>query len=280
MIVNRQVTRYISKITAITLLIFTGFFMTGCQEKEIVKTGELVSNNIEGVAQTEYVICISKESPNANLYLTEINKIIDSVDCDDLMERYLVRTMWREDFLGELNILDNEGDPINILTSVFSPYQFSGAYGNGVDGVDMYLMVMLADNLEMKPLIRDLPYETAYDYVKNGSADILATGVALSDQVEADFLVSDVYSRGYQQIISDSAENFNKISDLKGKVIGVLSGRPGSELIKETIENGVLKDSGATIIEYGSDAEAYSMYLNEQCDVLIVDEYSAKFMLQ
>ncbi len=279
MTINKKTSRYTSIIFAITLLIFTAFFISGCQEKEIVKTGNLVSNKIEDVAQTEYVICISKESPNANLYLTEINKIINSLDCDDLMTRYLNRTTWSEDFLGELNILDNEGDPINILTSVFSPYQFSGAYGNGVDGVDMYLMVMLADNLEMKPLVRDFPYETAYDYVKNGNADILATGVALSEQVETDFYVSDVYSKGYQQIISDSAENFSELSDLKGKVIGVLKGRTGSELIKEAIESGVLKNSGATIVEYDTDAEAYFMYLSQQCDVLIADEYSAYAML-
>ncbi len=280
MTMNRKASRYISIITTITLLFFTAFFLTACGEKEVVKTGEHVANRIEGVAQTEYVICISKESPNANIYLTEINNIIKSIDIDDLITRYLNRTSWSKDFLGELDILDNEGDPINILTSVFSPYQFSGAYGNGVDGVDMYLMVMLGDNLEMKPLIRDLPYKTAYAYVKNGSADILATGVALSKEVEADFLVSDVYSKGYQQIISDSAESFSKLSDLKGKKIGVLSGRPGSELIKEAIENGVLKDSGATIVEYETDAEAYFMYSSNQCDVLIADEYSAKAMLQ
>ncbi len=277
---NRRAPRYISIITTITLFIFTAFFFTACGEKEIVKTGELVTNKIEGVAKTEYVICVSKESPNANIYLSEINSIIHAIDTTDLMTRYLNRTGWAEDFLGELDILDNEGDPINIMTSVFSPYQFSGAYGNGVDGVDMYLMVMLADNLEMRPLVQDYPYETAYTYVKNGDADILATGVALTEQVEADFLVSNVYSSGYQQIISDSAENFTELSDLKGKVIGVLSGRTGSELVSEAIESGVLKNSGATMVEYGTDAEAYFLYLSGQCDVLVVDEYSAKAMLK
>lgn len=277
---NRQVSKTISIIVAITLLFFTVFLLTGCAEKEIIKTGEHVANKIDGVAQTEYVICVSKESLNANIYLTEINSIINSIDYDDLMSRYLNRTSWAQDFLGELNILDNDGDPINILTSVFSPYQFSGAYGNGVDGVDMYLMVMLADNLEMMPLVRDLPYKTAYTYVKNGNADILATGVALTEEVEADFLVSDVYSRGYQQIISDSVENFNKLSDLKGKIIGVLTGRTGNELVKDAIESGVLKDSGATMVEFGTDAEAYFMYLSGQCDVLVVDEYSAMAMLK
>ncbi len=277
---NRKAPRYISIITTITLFIFTAFFFTACGEKEIVKTGELVTNKIEGVAKTEYVICVSKESPNANIYLSEINSIIHAIDTTDLMTRYLNRTGWAEDFLGELDILDNEGDPINIMTSVFSPYQFSGAYGNGVDGVDMYLMVMLADNLEMRPLVQDYPYETAYTYVKNGDADILATGVALTEQVEADFLVSNVYSSGYQQIISDSAENFTELSDLKGKVIGVLSGRTGSELVSEAIESGVLKNSGATMVEYGTDAEAYFLYLSGQCDVLVVDEYSAKAMLK
>ena len=280
MVKKNFIKRAFSVAIPAVMLSAIAFSVSACSSQPIVKSGELTINAIEGIEKTEYVFCISKQSPKAQEYLDELNSIIETTDCDDLMNRYMEQTFRREDFLGELTVEDNTGDPINIYTTVMSPYQFSGAYGNGVDGVDMYLMVKLADNLEMKPNFYDLPYTTAYDYVKEGKGDIFATGVAKTAQVEADFYVTDVYSSGYQQIVSDKNENFSKLSDLKGMRIGVLSGREGQRIISEAIESGDLKGSGAEMVVYETDAEAYSEYLAEQCDVLIIDEYSAKVMLQ
>lgn len=256
------------------------FSFAGCGVNSATKTGRLVSNAVEGSEKTEYVFCVSRNSRNAQKYLDGINAVIDSTDCGDLITRYLNNTNRRQDFLGELTVEDNTGDIINVYTSVLSPYQYSGAYGNGVDGVDMYLMVKLADNLEMKPAFYDLSYNSAYAMVKSGKGDILATAVALTEQVKTDFEVSKVYSSGYQQIISDEAENFKKLSDLKGMKIGALSGRTGYTLVKNAIDGGVLKGTSAEIIGYENDAEAYSAYLAQECDVLVVDEYSAKVMLK
>ena len=267
---------------AVPAVIFAGLAcpVVACGAGPVEKSGVLTTNSIEGIEKTEYVFCVSRQSANAGLYVNELNAVIASVDCDDLIGRYMAQTNKREDFLGELTVEDNTGDPINIYTSVLSPYQFSGAYGNGVDGVDMYLMVKLADDLEMKPNFNDLPYTAAYNYVKEGRGDILASAVALTDEVKEDFLVTDVYSSGYQQIVSDKNENFSKLSDLKGLRIGVLEGREGCRIIEEAIERGALKDSGAEAVVYGTDAEAYSEYLAEQCDVLVLDEYSAKYLLR
>lgn len=253
--------------------------LAGCTSAPLEKTGENVMNAIEGVAKTEYVFCVSKNSPKANEYLTALNAVIDSIDYNELTLRYLDRdNRARKDFFGEFSLEDCSGDPVKIYTSVMSPYQFSGAYGNGVDGIDMYSVVKMALNIHQKPVIQDVVYNAAYEFVKSGKGDILATGVAKTAQVEAEFLTTKVYSSGYQQIVCDKAYSYTKLSQLKDLKIGVLTGRTGYTLVKDAIDKGQL--GAAEMVVYETDAEAYADYLAEMCDVLVVDEYSAKVMLK
>lgn len=253
----------------------------GNNPKPVAKSGTAVCNAIKGIEKTEYVFCVSKTAENAQTYLNAINEVIASTDVDNLIGRYLDRQpMSMNYFLGDLTIEYKTGDPINIYAGTFSPYQFSGAYGSGVDGVDVYLWVKVANNLHMNPAFRDWGYQYAYDAVKNGSGDILASAVAKTDAVSADFYISNVYSSGYQQIVSDKNEAFTSVSQLKGMKIGVMAGRTGEKLIGEAIKSGVLKDSNAELIVYDTDAEAYADYKVQGCDVIVADEYSAKAMLK
>ncbi|MCM1440021.1 MAG: transporter substrate-binding domain-containing protein [Roseburia sp.] len=276
----------LKKITAClvgAIAVATAFALTACggNSKPVEKSGVAVCNAVEGIEKTEYVFCVSKKSENAQTFLNTINSVIASTDVDDLITRYSSQAAHTMNyFLGEVTIDYKTGNPLNIYTGICSPYQFSGAYGSSVDGVDMYLMVKVANNLQMKPVFNDWGYKPSYNAVKNGTGDIFASAVAKTDAVSADFYVSDVYSTGYQHIVSDKNEAFTKISQLKGMKIGVMAGRPSEAIIEEAIKNGELKDSGAELVVYDYDAEAYSGYKAQACDVIVADEFSAKVMLK
>ena len=268
------------------LVVFTAAASAACANNNgeaggsIKKSGVAVTNAIAGIEKTEYVFCVSKSSPKAQTYLDAINAAIASTDVENITKKYLSREqMSMTYFLGELTIEYKTGDPINIYTGICSPYQFSGAYGSSVDGIDMYLMVKVANALKMHPVFNDWGYVGAYNAVKNGTGDILASAVAKTPEVESDFYVSDVYSTGYQNIVSDKNEAFTAIAQLKGKKIGVIAGRPGQTLIDKAIKDGELKDSGAELVVYDTDAEAYAGYIAQGCEVIVADEYSAKAML-
>ncbi len=278
--VIKQLTACLVSAFAVT----SAFALTACNEEvkpPVGKSGVAVCNAIEGIEKTEYVFCISKTAETYKTYLDAINDVIASTDVDDLIDRYLaLDSRYMYYFLNELTIEYKTGNPINIYTGICSPYQFSGAYGSSVDGVDMYLWVKVANNLRMKPVFNDWGYKSSYNAVKNGNGDIFASAVAKTDEVVADFYVSDVYSTGYQQIVSDKNEAFTAISQLKGKKIGVMSGRLGQSIVDKAIKSGELKDSGSEIIVYDTDAEAYADYKLQGCDVIVADEYSAKAMLK
>lgn len=280
-----SVIKKISACVVSAFVVATTFALTACggnkDKKPVVKSGVAVCNAIEGIEKTEYVFGVSKKAENYQTYLDAINEVIDSTDVNDLINKYLSRqSMSMTYFLGELTIEYKNGSPMNIYTGVCSPYQFSGAFGSSVDGVDMYLLVKVANKLQMKPVFYDWGYQPSYDAVKNGTGDIFASALAKSETVNADFYVSNVYSSGYQQIVSDKNEAFNKISQLKGLKIGVIAGRPSQTIIDNAIKNGELKDSGAELIVYDIDAEAYADYKVQGCDVIVADEYSAKAMLK
>ena len=281
---TKSIVRQISACLAGALVVTTASALAACNNdhpKPVEKSGVAVCNSIEGIEKTEYVFCVSKKLENYQTYLNAINEVIASTDVDNLIGRYLNReSMSREYFLGDFTIEYKTADPVNIYTGICSPYQFSGAYGSSVDGVDMYLWVKVCNNLKMKPVFYDWGYQPSYNAVKGGSGDVLASAVAKTDAVTADFYVSNVYSTGYQQIVSDKNEAFTTISQLKGKKIGLMAGRPGQTIIDKAIKSGELKDSGAELVVYDTDAEAYDGYKLQGCDVIVADEYSAKAMLK
>lgn len=269
----------IKVFTFLLVLVLFAVSLTACQPSGVERCGIFVANKLQDSEITQYVFCLSKNSTNGAKIIANINKAIAESDLDKIIFTYMQdEPRRRVDGLGLYDLTDNDGEEIVIYTTVFEPYQFSGAYGNGVDGIDVCVMSQMAEDLNARLVFNDLPYLTAYDNVKKNNNVIGAMGIALNEQVEQDMLVSEVYSKGYQQIVSDKNEGYTKLSQLKGLKIGVLTGRTGASIVKQAIESGVLKGSGAEVVEYSTDAEASTMLTHEMCDVLVIDELPAQLI--
>lgn len=263
------------KILAIALSVILLLSLVACGGKTYTKTGSYSSYAIEGLDEIEYVFAISKNAANGDKYLTEINKIIAYKDMAELLKRYTDGPRpWDKDYLGEIDVSDNKGlDPIIIYTAVLTPFQFSGAYGAGVDGLDMYIMAQMAENLNMEAKFQDTSYELGYEKVKRGEGEILASAVVLTEEVKADFKVSNVYLKSKLHIVCDKGYAFTSLKELKGFKVGVIPGRYSAKLVKEA-----LGDS-AEIVEFFTDAEAKAALQFENIDAFVIDELSAKHMV-
>ncbi len=267
----------------ILMFIFSAFILSSCLDsKSLSKSGELVTNDLIGFSETEYVICISKNIPDADKILKAVNDSISEIDMNDIAIKYSDYKNRRsfktlENYMYNLN--DNTGGDLRVMTVTLEPFNYSGAGGAYTDGIDAYIMLHVAENLNKKLITYDRVYSYSYNEVKNGHADIFTGGISLSNEIRNDFLVSEVYLTGKQQIISDANENFTDLSDLKGKVIGVVKGRDSEKIVSEAIANGLLKNSGATILACETDAEAESMLHTEMCDVLMIDYLSAMLIV-
>jgi len=265
------------KLLAIVLVLVLVLSLTACAPKTYTLTEKLVANDIKGVEEVEYVFAVSKKCANGDKYLEQINKVIKERDVDNIIKRYTDGTRNRDYYLGDLkSVLPNSGAPVNpdlpkvsVYTSVYTPFQFSGAYGSSVDGFDMYLMVLMANNMGMNADFHDAKYADAYQAVKNGDGDILATAVVLTDEVKADFKVSNVYATGKIQIVCDEGYNFKSFNELKGFRVGVIAGRYGEKLTREALEG------KAEIVQFFTDAEAKAAIKNQNVDAVVMDELPA-----
>ncbi len=268
--------------TGLIYLVLTGMVlvMCACAGKPVERSGVWVKNQLEGAEETKYVYIISKGSPNGEALIRDLNEVIKTTNVKELAQKYMDYKNRRGlNPIGEIHLFDNTGDYIYASTCVLEPFNFSGAGGAYADGVDVYMISKLAEMRNQKLEMNDLWYQDAMASVKNGSDVIGAMGIALTDELRNDFLVSDVYLTGYQQIISDANEKYTKLSQLKGLRIGVLSGRPGEKLVSEALAKGVLRGSGAEMVVYNTDAEAGVGLNADTCDVLILDEMAAEMLV-
>ena len=251
---------------------------SACTAKPVEKSGILEANAVEGAQATQYVMCVSKEVADAQLLLDTVNEVLDEIDVEDIAQKYCDYQNRRgyqtlENYMYNLN--DNTGEPIIVYTSTFEPFNYSGAGGAYTDGIDAYIMLHVAEKLDRQIKFFDYDYSYSYSETKAGNADFFVGGIALTDALKQDFLVSDVYLAGSQKIVCDKNEHFTKIEQLKGLRIGVVSGREGAVLVKDEINNGSLKGTGASIMEYSTDTEAESMLHQQMCDVLVLDDFPA-----
>ena len=180
----------------------------------------------------------------------------------------------RDLFLTINELRDKEGDdPVIIYSQVLDPFDFSGAAGAFADGIDMLISEQAAVNLGRSAVLYERTYSYGYEQVKAGKGDIFATGVVLTEQVKNDFLVSKVYTTGKQQIVSDKNEAYTKLSQLKGKVIGVITGRTSEIIVNKELAG------SAEIVAFETDTEAKTALYNQRVDVLVVDEMPAKLLV-
>jgi ABC-type nitrate/sulfonate/bicarbonate transport system substrate-binding protein len=105
----------------------------------------------------------------------------------------------------------------------------------------------------------------------------LATKLYTSSNGEIAIL--GICGNGMLSIIS-SDPSISALEDLKGKKIGVQKGTTGYLMISEAIANGVLKDTGAEVIEYANGPLAMAAMKNGRCDVVVIDELPAKKLVK
>jgi len=255
----------------------------GCAPKEQFDTEEWCSNVLEGVEETEYVICVSKAIPEGQQILDEINKAIDAKAAtlikeyspEDLTQR-ISDANAKEMFFKLNELREKEGvDPLNIYAHLYNPYEYSNGPGAFAMGIDVEICYSVAITLGRSIIFNEPSLEVGYQKVKSGEGDILISAIAKTPELEKDFYVSKVYDKGTQQIVSLNTRRLHKIKDMKGLRIGVIADRTGEKLISEAIEKGVLKNSGAEIHVFATDTEAKNAIQNERIDCIVMDEKPA-----
>ena len=263
------------KLMAIIMACLTAvaccFALTACGEKYVAKA-------IEGIEVEEYGYCISKTATKHDDIMKAINDVIAEANIDEVVAYYTAKSNDQTPSveLKFADLSDNTAGTLDVYTcSGFEPYEFIDSDGSTVIGVDIYLMELAAEKLNMKVTVHDVDFDGIVGSIATKDNAVGAAGITITPERAATVDFSNAYYSSVQYIISLKDEAFTTVESLAGKKIGVQKGTTGCTLITEAIAKGVLKDTGATILEYDTGAVAFTAMKQGKCDNVVIDELPA-----
>ncbi len=237
-----------------------------------------VAKAVASAENEQYGFCVGKSATNGAAILAAMNKVIAATDIDAAVEYYTAvsKDETPANQITFANLSDNTAGTLEVYTcSGFEPYEFVSD-GTTVIGVDIYLMELVAEELNMKINVHDVDFDGIVGTIATQDNAIGAAGITITDARKESVNFSEPYFSSVQYIISTEEQGFTKLSELAGKKIGVQKGTTGCTMVTEAIENGELKDTGATVVEYDTGAVAFTAMKQGKCDFVVIDELPAK----
>ena len=241
-----------------------------------------VANPIAAEENEQYAFAVGKNATKKTEILNAMNKVIDEIDIAKIVDYYnaVASNETPSVTLDFADLSDNTAGTLQVYTNAaFEPFEFRDEQ-NKVVGVDMYIMELVAEELNMKVNFNDMDFDGIVGKVATEDNAVGAAGMTVRpDRLEkVDF--SNTYFSTVQCIICKEDEAFKTIEDLKGKKIGVQKGTTGWMLIDEAIKSGALKDSGAEVITYENGPLAFAALKASKCDVVVIDELPANKLVK
>ena len=255
----------------LTLGCVVGFTACGGDE------GKYVANGIEGVEVEEFGFAIGKNSSKKTEILAAMNKVIGETDVTAVIDYYTAIYEYKtpSNTLTFPNLDDNTAGILNVYTeSGFAPFEFVDDNEN-VIGVDIYLMSLVCEELNMKINVVDMLFDGICGKVATEDNAVGAAGITINAERQETLDFSTPYVSSAQYIISTKDQAYTKLEQLAGKKIGVQKGTTGFFLIDDAIQNGVLKDTGAVVVEYDSGPVAFTALKTDKVDVVVLDKLPA-----
>ena len=236
-----------------------------------------VANAIEGVEGEEFGFAIGKNSTKKVEILNAMNEVISETDIAKVVSYYdaIYHETNPTETLQFPNLNDNTNGELKVYTeSGFAPFEFVDE-NNNVIGVDMYLMSLVCEKLNMTLKVTDMLFDGICGKVATEDNAIGAAGITINDERKGTLDFSNPYVSSIQYIISTEDQACNKLEQLAGKKIGVQKGTTGALLIEKEINEGILKDTGATVVEYDSGPVAYTALKTGKIDFVVLDKLPA-----
>lgn len=260
-----------------TVAAFATLSLVACNKDDVY-----VTKNIALESNEQYAFAIGKTASKKTEILNAMNAVIDEIDIDKIVTYYteVSESKTPSVTLDFANLSDNTAGTLQVYTNAaFEPFEFRDDKNNIV-GVDMYVMELVAEKLNMKVQFNDMDFDGIIGKVATEDNAVGAAGMTVNAERLEKVDFSNTYFSTVQSIISKEAEAFSTLESLKGKKIGVQKGTTGWILIDEAIKTGVLKDSGAQVIEYENGPLAFAALKAGKCDVVVIDELPANKLVK
>ncbi len=261
----------------LTLILVLALSLTACLGLTACGETTYVANAIEGIEGEEFGFAIGKNSTKKTEILNAMNEVIGETDISAVVSYYtaIYEEKTPTETLVFPDLSNNTNGALKVYTeSGFAPFEFVDD-NNNVIGVDMYLMSLVCEKLNMTLDITDMLFDGICGKIATEDNAIGAAGITITDERKETLEFSDAYVSSIQYIISTEEQAYTKLEQLAGKKIGVQKGTTGAFVVEEAINSGVLKDTGASMVEYDSGPVAYTALKTGKIDFVVLDKLPA-----
>ncbi|MEV8090813.1 basic amino acid ABC transporter substrate-binding protein [Streptomyces nigra] len=122
-----------------------------------------------------------------------------------------------------------------LTTCTHLPYPpFQSEIDGKVQGFDVSLVDLVADDLGVKQAILDTPFENFKTgaFLNSGECDLAAAGMTITDERKKNVDFSDPYFEATQAVLVDKKSGISSFADLKGKKVGAQAQTTGEDYAK------------------------------------------------
>ncbi|GGX75315.1 transporter substrate-binding domain-containing protein [Streptomyces fructofermentans] len=122
-----------------------------------------------------------------------------------------------------------------LTTCTHLPYPpFQSEIDGKVQGFDVALIDLVAEDLGVKQVVLDQPFENfkTGGSLNAGQCDLAAAGMTITDERKKNVDFSDPYFEATQAVLADRKSGITSFADLKGKKVGAQAQTTGEEYAK------------------------------------------------
>ncbi|WP_343208353.1 transporter substrate-binding domain-containing protein [Anaerolentibacter hominis] len=172
--------------------------------------------------------------------------------------------------------IQESGKLVMFTDARFAPFEYVGA-DSAITGADIELGQAIAEKMGVELEIINADFDGLTLSVKNGQADMAIAALSITPEREEEMDFSNTYTSACQYIVvrEDDSE-INCMDDLAGKKVGAQLGTTGDIMVSKQINDGVLTDTGAEIVQYKTLQEGCLALVKGDLDAVVVDDLSAK----
>lgn len=171
-------------------------------------------------------------------------------------------------FIGCGDKKNDDNKIIMVTNAEFPPYEYKDK--SDFKGIDVEIANLIAEKMGKKLEILDVEFESIIPAIVSNKADIALAALTVTEDRKENVNFSDSYFETSQNILVRYGSDISKVSDLKGKKIGVQTGNIAD--INYTEEFGE-----ENIERFNKHVDAVEALKNKKIDAVVLDNEPAKF---
>ncbi len=171
-------------------------------------------------------------------------------------------------FIGCGDKKNDDNKIIMVTNAEFPPYEYKDK--NDFKGIDIEIANLIAEKMGKELEILDVEFDSIIPAIVSNKADIALAALTVTEDRKENVNFSDSYFETSQNILVRYGSDISKVSDLKGKKIGVQTGNIADINYTEEFGEG-------NIERFNKHVDAVEALKNKKIDAVVLDNEPAKF---